>query len=92
MIQGLLGVSIIGSFVGILILWTFYPPQGTDPAQIAAMFNIMIGILAGGAGTVIGWYFGSSKDSSGKNDTITSLAKSVEQTPPAPPAQPGAQQ
>lgn len=86
-VQRILALAIVGSFVGLIVLWTFRPPAG-DPAQITAMLNTLIGILAGAAGAVVGFYFGSSKSSASKDDTIASLANNQPPAPPAPPAPP----
>lgn len=40
------------------------------PAENVSAFNIMLGILSGGVGTVVGYFYGSSKGSSEKNEII----------------------
>lgn len=86
MLQAILAIIVVVAFIGVIGLWTFFPPQGAEPQQVTAMLNTLIGLLGGSAGAVIGFYFGSSKGSSTKDDTIAALSK--EPAPPTPPANP----
>lgn len=45
------------------------------PKENEAAVNIMIGFAGGWAGAVITFYFGSSKSSQDKDDTISAIAK-----------------
>lgn len=61
--------------LGALIVLGFFLLLGgllffSVPVQNANAFNIMLGILSGGVGTVIGYFYGSSKGSSEKNDIL----------------------
>lgn len=62
---GLGAVIVLGFFVllaGLLFV--------AVPAQNEKAFDIMLGILSMGVGSVIGYFYGSSKGSSEKNDII----------------------
>ncbi len=72
--QASLAFLIVFAFIGVIVLWTFYPPPG-DPAQISGMINTLIGILAAAATGIVGFYFGSSDASRTKDQTIGDIAK-----------------
>ncbi len=72
--QASLAFIIVFAFIGVIILWTFFPPPG-DPAQIGGMINTLIGILAAAATAIVGFYFGSSEASRKKDETIGDIAK-----------------
>lgn len=64
--QYALGACIVVGFFVLLggLLFVAVPVENTGA------FNIMLGILSGGVGTVIGYFYGSSKGSSEKNDIL----------------------
>jgi hypothetical protein len=59
-------------------VWMFHPPA-TDAAATAVL-NTLVGTLGGYSGMVVTFYFGSSRTSSTKDQTIANL------TTAAPPA------
>ena len=71
--QKILALIIVLAFIGLIIFWTVIPPPG-DPAQISGMINTLIGILAGSATAVVGFYFGSSSGSKEKDTTMSNIA------------------
>jgi hypothetical protein len=80
--QKLLAFIVVIGFFALTFLWLFYPPKGDAGAM--AVLNILIGADAAMAGTVIGFYFGSSRSAANKDETIKQLSL----TPPTPPTPP----
>lgn len=78
--QAALAFIIVFAFIGVIVLWTFFPPPG-DPAQIGGMINTLIGILAAAATAIVGFYFGSSDSSKRKDQTLSEIAKQQTGTP-----------
>ena len=70
--QKLLAFCVVISFIVVVLIWMFHPPTG-DAGSIAVL-NTMVGTLAGLTGAIITFYFGSSKGSKDKDDTISSIA------------------
>lgn len=70
--QRLLAFIIITAFIIVIIIWLFHAPTG-DAGSIAVL-NMLMGSLASLAGMVATFYFGSSKGSKDKDDTISSIA------------------
>jgi hypothetical protein len=70
--QRLLAFIIVTSFIVVIIIWLFHEPQGDAGAN--AVLNMLMGSLASLAGMVATFYFGSSKGSKDKDDTISSIA------------------
>lgn len=79
--QKILALGITGAFVAVVLLWMFLPPKG-DPGSIAVL-NTLVGTLGGAFVAIVGFFFGSSKSSSDKDDTIKSIAMS-DTTPKVP--------
>ena len=69
--QKILALIIVGAFITIVLLWMFYPPKG-DPGSIAVL-NTLVGAISAGFGMVLTYFFGSSKTSGMKDDTISRL-------------------
>ena len=75
-ILGILGLTLVGVTIAYIFCITFIPiPK--DNIQIA---NVCLGFLTtGAAGTVITYYFGSSKSSQSKDETISAMANQNKQ-------------
>lgn len=78
--QKMLALSVVGAFIITITLWMFFPPKG-DPGSIAVL-NTLVGALGSGFGMVLTYFFGSSKSSSDKDQTIkntldTTVAKTT---------------
>jgi hypothetical protein len=71
--QKLLAFTLTVSFIVVILLWMFHPPSGD--AGTTAVLNTLVGTLGGMAGMVVTFYFGSSKGSSNKDDTISEMVK-----------------
>lgn len=67
---GLAAILILGYFV---VLWHLL--SAAIPAENKDAVNILFGILSGAVGTVVGYFFGSSKGSSEKNDMLGTKPK-----------------
>jgi len=76
--QKLLAFALVLSFVIIIVLLMFFPPK-TDASSAPALYGL-IGTLGGMAVTVSTYYFGSSKGSSNKDDTISGVVASQAKT------------
>lgn len=70
--QRLLAFIILVSFIVVIVIWLFHAPTGDAGSN--AVLNMLMGSLAAMAGNVITFYFGSSKGSKDKDDTISSIA------------------
>lgn len=68
-----LAAFIVGGFFGVLLglLTTSVPAENKDA------LNIALGSLVGGFSAVLGYFFGSSKGSSEKNDIIAGQSASA---------------
>lgn len=67
-----LGTGIIAAVFVVILLLFFV----TIPAPNKDVLNTIIGFLVGtGAGSVVGFYFGSSASSKAKDETISTLTK-----------------
>ena len=67
----LVGTVVMGTFM-IMVLALIYipiPPDNRDS------LTLLIGIIAGGVGTIVGYYFGSSKGSQKKSDLIEKITE-----------------
>lgn len=62
---GLGAIFIVGYFVVLMFLLT-----KSVPAENATLVNVLFGILSASVGAIVGYFFGSSKGSSDKNDLI----------------------
>ncbi len=59
----IMGISVVGGFMGYIFLVTLQPPEQNSEALI----NLVLGYLGGLASAVISFYFGAS-NSKGKED------------------------
>lgn len=78
--QKILALFIVGAFISVILIWIFFPPKG-DAGSIAVL-NTLVGTLGAGFGAVLTYFFGSSKSSSDKDDTIKTIAMSDTATTP----------
>jgi len=63
------GVTILSTFVIMVLALIYVPiPEGNRDS-----LTILIGIVSGGVGTIVGYYFGSSKGSQKKSDLIEKM-------------------
>lgn len=74
--QKLLAFVIVVALVAVIFVWMFFPPKG-DAAAMAAL-QILTGALVASSGQVISFYFGNSRSSVAKDQTIATLSA----TPP----------
>ena len=70
--QKLLAFIVVIAFILVIFVWIFFPPK-SDQATITVL-NMMIGALVGLAGTVVTFYFGSSRGERTKDGTIGTIA------------------
>ena len=59
----IMGISVVGGFMGYIFLVTLQPPE----QNLEALINLVLGYLGGLASAVISFYFGAS-NSKGKED------------------------
>jgi hypothetical protein len=83
--QKLLAFILVIAFIVIVLIWMFRPPAG-DAGAIAVL-NTLVGTLGGFTAAVVTFYFGSSKGSKDKDDTLGDIATHASNggTPPAAP-------
>ena len=67
-----LGTFVVLAFTLIICVLILAPPKKDDPNQ--SVINVLIGALAAGYSTVLGYYFGSSAGSRGKDESIAAAA------------------
>jgi len=72
-IQRILAIGMCFGFLGIVLLWMFFPPKGNEATN--AVLNTLVGAAAAGFSMVLQYYFGSSKTSGTKDDTIARLTQ-----------------
>lgn len=85
-VRDAIGLLVIGALVGMLFILLLRPVTVPDNQ----MTNILIGGFMTASTAVIQFYFGSSKSSLAKDDTINSMAvASAEAVPAAPVAKDG---
>ncbi len=77
--QSFIAIVLVLAVVALMFVLAFQ----TGPANID-VFKIVVGTIVGALMTIVGFYFGSSKSSRAKDDTISTLAG----TPPAAPVPP----
>ena len=70
--QKLLAFILVISFIIVIVIWMFHPPSA-DSTTTPVLYTL-VGTLGGLAGTVVTFYFGSSKGSKDKDDTMASIA------------------
>lgn len=71
--QRIIALLVSLSFIGIVVMWMVFPPSG-DPGSLAVL-NTLAGSLATGFGMILNYFFGSSKGSSEKDQTISKIAQ-----------------
>ena len=81
--QKILALFIISAFIAVILIWIFLPPKG-DPGSIAVL-NTLVGTLGGAFMAIVGYFFGSSKSSNDKDDTIKTIAMATPVSPPSVP-------
>lgn len=74
-----LAILVCISFVMVIFGWMFFPPRAADPASLAVL-NTLTGVLGTAFVAVVQFFFGSSKGSKDKDDTISQMATNG--TPP----------
>lgn len=82
--QKLLAFIIVVSYVLVIFAWMFYAPKAGEAAT--AVLNTLVGTLGGYTAVVVTYYFGTSRSSAAKDQTIASLT--THQTPTEPPVPP----
>lgn len=73
--QKIIALILVSSLIVIIFAWMFFPPKG-DPGSIAVL-NTLVGGLLGAASMVVTYFFGSSKTSSQKDETIARMASTA---------------
>jgi hypothetical protein len=73
--QRILAFVIVAALIVVILIWIFHPPTGDAASN--AVLNVLVGALVGMAGTVATFYFGSSKGSKDKDDTINTAVKTA---------------
>jgi uncharacterized YccA/Bax inhibitor family protein len=87
--QKLLAFVIVVAFIVVIFTWMFFAPKSDVAAT--AVLNTLVGTLGGFAAMVVSFYFGNSRASANKDQTIANLANPAAPTvPPAPPPTPPA--
>ena len=71
--QKLLAFIVVCSFIVFLFIWTLLPPKGVDQS-ILTVVNVLLGALVAKFSSVVDYYFGSSRSSTGKDNTIAAMA------------------
>jgi uncharacterized membrane protein len=74
--QFILACLIIMSCFGIMVVLIKIPPVGLDAAWVNVICTLL-GMLFGYAGACVTYYFGSSKGSSDKQETINTLSQAT---------------
>ena len=69
MLPGIIALSVLGGFFGLLALMAFHPL----PASAEAPFSVMLGALGTMVTAVAQFYFGSSSSSRAKDATIAAM-------------------
>ena len=72
--QKIIALSLVWALIVTIFAWMFFPPKG-DPGAIAVL-NTLVGGLLGAVGMIVAYFFGSSKNSSKKDETIAKLTGS----------------
>ncbi len=86
--QKILAFVLVVAFIVVIFVWMFHAPA--SDAAATAVLNTLVGTLGGFAGMVVTFYFGSSRTSATKDQTIAALTNpptnGATVTPPIPPA------
>lgn len=77
--QKILAFVLVVAFIIVIFVWMFHPPA-TDAAATAVL-NTLVGTLGGYTGMVVTFYFGSSRSSTSKDQTIANLSTGTTTTP-----------
>jgi uncharacterized membrane protein YeaQ/YmgE (transglycosylase-associated protein family) len=70
--QTIIAFLIVLGFLGVVGAWFVFPVKGD-----AGLFNLLLGMLGSGFGTIIQYFFGSSSGSKAKDETISNIASST---------------
>ena len=70
--QKLLAFVIVVAFIVVIFTWMFFAPKAD--AAATAVLNTLVGTLGGFAAMVVSFYFGNSRASANKDQTIANLA------------------
>ena len=73
--QKILALLYSVAFIAVIILLIFTSPKA-DP-QIFAVLTTLVGVLANQVGSIVSYYFGSTKNSQTKDQTISALSNST---------------
>jgi hypothetical protein len=71
MMAFLVGLTVMGCFITITLALIYIP----IPKENRDSLSILLGIISGGVGSLVGYYFGSSKGSAKKNDIIEKITE-----------------
>ena len=89
--QKILAFVLVVAFIVVIFVWMAVPPKAD--AGAVAVLNTLVGTLGSFAGMVVTFYFGSSRTSATKDQTIAALttsppgqANAAPANPPIPPA------
>jgi uncharacterized protein YcbK (DUF882 family)/soluble lytic murein transglycosylase-like protein len=88
----LIGGFVVVTFTLIICVLIVNPPKKDDLNQgYQSLINVLVGALAAGYSTVLGYYFGSSVGSRGKDQSIATFAANLSESPRTLPPQPSPQ-
>jgi hypothetical protein len=68
-----LAITITAAFILVIFGWMFFPPKAADAGSLAVL-NTLTGVLGTAFVGVVQFFFGSSKGSKDKDDTISLMA------------------
>ena len=68
-----LALTVTGAFILVIFGWMFFPPKAADAGSLAVL-NTLTGVLGTSFVSIMTFYFGSSKGSKDKDDTISQMA------------------
>lgn len=68
-----LALTITAAFILVIFGWMFFPPKAADAGSLAVL-NTLTGVLGTAFVSIMTFYFGSSKGSKDKDDTISQMA------------------
>jgi|ERR1700721_1032561 len=81
--QKILALLYSVAFIAVIILLIFTSPKA-DP-QIFAVLTTLVGVLANQVGSIVSYYFGSTKNSQTKDQTISALSNNAPAAPKVTP-------
>lgn len=79
--QSFIAIALVAAVIALMFVLAF----NSGPSNVD-VFKIVVGTLVGAVMTIVGYYFGSSKSSRAKDDTISTLAGNAPPPAPAAPA------